>query len=436
MSTHQNRALYDRGRGISQEVARRVNAGADLKAALVFLAEQAGKGVKETLTAYDFYTHVEQVEGVVPGSRRLILSGQNPHLTPSWLVKFRKKSHAAIATGIDRAAAGLHPSAPPPPTDLPTDLVPWHYHLDHLQQATEELTAVESTLARFPHPLSAEATADLAVHTLAMRVAAAALRTLLPRQPSVRFRPSRTATPCTPGELVRRTGKVRRGVDEVAGELPRAAHARPPSPVAAAELARAVGAVADLIRRVERLLRPVTPTPTPPTVRLLPGGPAATGGTYLIVFHAPAASVLRLARLGTFRLPAGPLVYVGGAFKPGGVLDRTNRHVTGTGPRLWQVDDLRGFAIPVARWWTHHPSPLEHTWARAVAGLPGCLGVAPRGGGSDCHRVGDRRICPAHLYSFAEPPTPRAFARRLGLAGSGGYEIGVQELTATEPAKG
>jgi Uri superfamily endonuclease len=436
MRTSPIRALYDRGRGIAAAVRRRVNGGADQQVALEAVAEHAGHGLKEVRLAFDFYRDVEAVAGVVPSARTLALSGRTPHLTPSLFVQLRRRSPAAVERAMARAAAGLHPFAPPPPPDLPADLAPWHFDLDRLRRATAELTTLEAAFTGQPQTLPDAVAADLAVHALAVRVAVAALGTLIPVGPP-RVTANTTPGPIEPAALVKHARAARDLLHAVAGDLPRAAHAAPPPPTAAAELAAAVGAVAALVRRIERRLPPVTPAVPPPAVRMLADGPRPTGGTYVVLLDAPAAGVVRLGRHGTFRLPAGHLLYVGTAFGAGGVLSRTDRHVLGTGPRLWQLDDLRGFAAPAARWWTHHPSPLEHAWARAVANLPGCLGVAPGAGGTDCHTSGDCRVCPAHLFAFAEPPTPRAFARRLGLAGSGGYEIGVQTVSSgPNPADG
>ncbi len=437
MSTNLNRDLYDRGRVIAGAVRRRVNGGANLEAALKAVAAHEGCGLKEARLAFDFFRDVEGVAGVVPSARTLVLGGRNPHLTPSLFVQLRRRSTAAVERAMARAAAGLHPFARPSPPDLPADLALWHFDLDRLRRAAAELTTLETAITGQSQSLPNGVADDLAVHALAVRVAVAALGTLIPVGPPPRFTTNTTPVQIEPAALVKHARVARELVDAVAGDLPRAAHAYPPSPASAAELAAAVGAVAALSRRIERRLPSVTAAVPPPAVRMLPDGPLVAGGTYVVLLHAPAAGVMRLGRHGTFRLPAGHLLYVGTAFGAGGVLSRTDRHVLGTGPRLWQLDDLRGFAAPVARWWTHHPSPLEHAWARAAADLPGCLGVAPGAGGTDCHSTGDRRVCPAHLFAFAAPPTPRAFARRLGQAGSGGYEIGVQELTAgASPADG
>jgi Uri superfamily endonuclease len=162
---------------------------------------------------------------------------------------------------------------------------------------------------------------------------------------------------------------------------------------------------------------------TAPVVRRTPGGPYETGGTYVVVLQVDAPGVVRLGDLGTFWFPAGHLLYVGSAFQAGGVAGRTDRHLDGSGPRLWQVDYLRGFARRTELWWTHHEAKVECDWALALAGTPQCCCTAPLAGASDCRR------CPAHLYSTTESPSVEAFARRLGRSGAGGYTIHCQSAS-------
>ena len=155
-----------------------------------------------------------------------------------------------------------------------------------------------------------------------------------------------------------------------------------------------------------------------------------------------AKDVVRIGRLGTFGFPKGYLLYVGSSFTHEGVAGRTARHLGGTGPRLWGVDFLRGFAESVELWWTHHGEKVECTWARALAGMPMCSCPAPLAGASDCQRceppIVEQR-CPAHLFHTEKHPSIEAFVKQLGLSGSGGYEVhcytAKQALAAAKGAK-
>jgi Uri superfamily endonuclease len=218
-------------------------------------------------------------------------------------------------------------------------------------------------------------------------------------------------------------------VEAATGDLLRAAFTRPVDPVRdeLAATVRAVAAAADAVRA--RFPAAVTPVESPGVERQ-PGGPFDTRGTYVVVLHAGAPGLVRIGRLGTFWLPTGHLLYVGSAFQAGGVAARTGRHLGGTGPRLWSLDDLRGFAAPVALWWTHHPAQVEHTWARALAGMPAFCCPAPVAGATDCNGTprekdesGPLQQCPAHLFHTPGLPSVDEFAEQLGRSGSGGYAI-------------
>ncbi len=172
-------------------------------------------------------------------------------------------------------------------------------------------------------------------------------------------------------------------------------------------------------------------TVKPPTARDASLGPTDLPGTYVAVLAVEQAGIAQFARLGTFWFPRGFLLYVGSAFqKHVGVAGRAMRHLKSTGPRLWGLDYLRGFAKPAELWWTHHPDKLECAWARALAGMPEYCCPAPLAGASDCNSgkpppVGEPELqqCPAHLFHAIDMPSVKAFAKQLGRSGSGGYEI-------------
>jgi Uri superfamily endonuclease len=390
--------------------------------------------VKEVRTAFDFARHVDAIAAAVPGARAAILDTCHPHLTPGVVARLALLTADKIRAAMARAAAGLHPLAPEPPAGLPPDQALWHYDLARLRAAhalLERAAGAGPPRRRLP----AADRADLAVHATAVRAVLDALRLVLggePREPS-------TAPPRAgvggDSDAVRRTARARTLVEAATGDVLRAAHTRSVDPVRD-DLAAAVRAVAAAAEAL-RARCPVTVKPVPsPRVEGRPGGPFDTPGTYAVVLHAQSPGLVRIGRLGTFWLPAGYLLYVGSAFHGGGVVSRTDRHLGGTGPRLWGVDDLRGFAAPAGLWWTHHGIKVEHTWARALAGMPAYCCPAPLAGASDCNRgrsrqggVGDVQRCPAHLFHTPDLPSVDGFAEQLGRSGSGGYTICHQPAT-------
>lgn len=415
----ENRAFYDQGKRYARRVQRRLGATWDAKTAVTEIANEDGEGVKEVRAAYDFARHVDAIARVVPRARGALLDGENPHLTPSIVARIAKRSETGIRTAVTHAAAGLHPLAPEPPVELSAGHAPWHYDLTRLHEAITLLQRVERVVARPGRALRIHELDDLALHATAVRVDTDALRTVLgpgprdPRTASVRSASGDRA------DVVKLAKKARGLIEAVTGDLLRAAQTRSLDAVRD-ELARAVSAAASAAKRVGSALPGrVTGVPAP-GVRRTPGGPYDTGGTYVVVLRVDAPGVVRLGALGTFWFPAGHLLYVGSAFMAGGVAGRTDRHLDGSGPRLWGVDYLREFAHRTELWWTHHGETVECRWAMALAGSPTCCCTAPRAGASDCGR------CPAHLFFTAERPSVESFARRLGRCGSGGYTIHCQ----------
>jgi Uri superfamily endonuclease len=422
-----NRALYDLGRRYADRVADRLPAAWDEKTAVGEAAAEAGDGVKEARTAFDFARHVDAIAAVVRGARTAILDRGHPHLTPGIVARVAKQPDK-IRARMARAAAGLHPFAPQPLTGLSPDQALWHYDLARLRdaQALLERAAGEGPPRR---RLPAPDRADLAVHATAVRAVLDALRLVLGGEP----RETSTAPPRAgdggTSEVVGWTTSARELVEDATSDLLRAAYTRPVAPVREelAVVIRAISAAADAVRaKYPAAVKPVEP----PAVGRRPGGPFDTSGTYAVVLQARKPGVVRIGRLGTFWLPAGYLLYVGSAFQGGGVASRTGRHLGGTGPRLWGLDDLRGFAAPVELWWMHHSGKVEHIWARALAGMPAYCCPAPVAGATDCNgkphekdEDGLLQQCPAHLFHSADRPSVDAFAGHLGMSGSGGYTV-------------
>ena len=415
----ENRTLYDQGRWYVRRVKRRLGSTWDDQTALKEIANEDEEGKKEVTTPYNFARHVDAIAKVVSGAREVILDGENPHLTPSVVAQIAKRSETGITTAMSQAIAGLHPLAPKPPVELSAAHAPWHYDLTRLHEAATLLQRVGRVVARPGRALRRSELDDLALHSTAVRVDTDALRLVLgPGTRGPRTAPVSSASGDR-ADVVKLAKKARSLIEAVTGDLLRAAHTKPLDAVRD-ELTRAVRAAASAAERVRSAL-PARVTSAPaPVVRRSPGGPYDTGGTYVVVLQVDAPGVVRLGWLGTFWFPAGHLLYVGSAFQPGGVAGRTDRHLDGSGSRLWQVDYLRGFARRTELWWTHHEAKVECAWAMALAGTPQCCCTAPLAGASDCGR------CPAHLYFTAERPSVESFARRLGRCGSGGYTIRCQ----------
>jgi Uri superfamily endonuclease len=235
-----------------------------------------------------------------------------------------------------------------------------------------------------------------------------------------------------PPEVVAWAEGARKLVEAATGDLLRAAQTRSFGAVRG-ELRHRVNEVASLAERLRATLPDAVPGVAAPEVATNSSRLFHTPGTYVVVLRVKKAGVVRIARLGTFGLPEGYLLYVGSAFGADGVAGRTARHVGGTGPRLWGVASLRGFAEPVELWWTHHGRKVECDWARALVGMPACSCPAPLAGASDCNRCrrsGSRKDveqrCPAHLFHTPERLPVGEFAGQLGRSGSGGYEVRCQ----------
>jgi Uri superfamily endonuclease len=429
----ENRALYEQGRKYVRRVNKRRATTSDLVADLAHegrkgvkvpdpvadIAHEDGEGVKVVRYAYNFAINVDAIAAVARGARKAILDGNNPHLTPNIIAEIAKKPPSAgkIRRAMANAAAGHHPLVREIPDNLSQACAASHIDLEQLLEASTFLQRIEKAIA-YRRLRRRDVLDDLAKHVTAIRVCSDAMRLVLDRGTS-----ESVATPATSprGE---RTGVVkiakdaRKRVEAVTGDLLRSAHSQPPLGELRDALSQAVETVASSAERILVELPSTTRRMPAPKVKFTPGGPYYDiGGTYVVIFHAEKKDLVRFGALGTFWVPNGYLLYVGSGFNSGGVAARTAWHIQGTGPRIWNVDDLRGFADPVEVWWTHHQTKVECTWAMTLASMPECCCPAPQAGARDCKR------CPTHLYWTKDRLTIDAFAEQLGLLGSGGYEL-------------
>jgi Uri superfamily endonuclease len=114
-----------------------------------------------------------------------------------------------------------------------------------------------------------------------------------------------------------------------------------------------------------------------------------------------------IGSLGTLELQRGFYVYVGSAFGAGGLAGRIGHHTQIAARPHWHIDYLRAACDLIEIWFTTEAARREHSWAVAVARLPGAGVPMPGFGSSDCQSV-------AHLFWFKNPPSVRAFRQRVG----------------------
>jgi Uri superfamily endonuclease len=125
-------------------------------------------------------------------------------------------------------------------------------------------------------------------------------------------------------------------------------------------------------------------------------------GTYILITHLPASTVLTIGRLGTFPFTAGLYAYVGSAFGTGGLRGRLKHHLAPNKRLHWHMDYLVQAAPIQAIWYLANETPREHDWAAIVAALPDVTTPIHRFGASDCK-------CPAHLFYASTLPSFNAF---------------------------
>ena len=132
----------------------------------------------------------------------------------------------------------------------------------------------------------------------------------------------------------------------------------------------------------------------------------AQPGTYALVLASQKTGPLRIGKLGTLELKQGVYIYVGSAFGPGGLAARIRHHTQIAVRPHWHIDYLRAACDLIGIWFTTETARREHSWAEAVAQLPGAEVPMPGFGSSDCQ-------CAAHLFWFQRPPPVRVFRQRV-----------------------
>jgi Uri superfamily endonuclease len=131
----------------------------------------------------------------------------------------------------------------------------------------------------------------------------------------------------------------------------------------------------------------------------------ALPGSYVLVLQNALTGSLQIGRRGHIEIQPGYYLYVGSAFGPGGVGARVSRHWTGSTAKHWHIDYLRDATTPIAAWFSHNPSCLEHEWAQAMSGLS-CVTPITGFGCSDCK-------CDSHLFYSKTDPAFDKFTNRL-----------------------
>jgi len=127
-------------------------------------------------------------------------------------------------------------------------------------------------------------------------------------------------------------------------------------------------------------------------------------GTYTLVLVSQKTGPVRIGKLGTLELQPGYYVYIGSAFGPGGLAARFRHHARITIRKHWHIDYLRPACELTEVWFTTDAASHEHSWAAAVAHLPGAGVPMRKFGSSDCG-------CETHLFWFEGLPSIRAFRR-------------------------
>jgi Uri superfamily endonuclease len=366
--------------------------------------------VAEVRTAVEFVQAVNKIATVVGRSaKKLLLSADNPLLTPVLIGNLARRSSHSIQVAMDKAAAGLHPQARPVLKGMPSELGMWDFDLFRLEHATRLLGTEESR-----RPVQALSTANSTVvhrDAIAVRVASAALLLGLKHFGSS-WRPPQTKQMASVPTLPHpREVKQARGlIEAVTHDLPLVLSQRAACPEAVNQLRTAtekLHAMASRLVARTQLDDVAGPKRLGPPLVDRPDGPDVLPGTYVMILHAEQSIVLRIGRLGTFWLPAGYWLYVGSAFGAGGVKARTDRHRDPTVPKMWNLDHLKAVARPVELWWTHETRKMECPWAMSLAELPGYRCPVARCGGNDC------KSCPAHFYQTLEEPAAEAFVKMV-----------------------
>lgn len=122
-----------------------------------------------------------------------------------------------------------------------------------------------------------------------------------------------------------------------------------------------------------------------------------TGGTYVLVFHAPAPCQVTVGALGNVPIESGYYLYVGSAHGGGGLQARVTRHLAVDKPLRWHMDYLRPQLTPIAVWWQACPERLEDQWVEQIPQI-GVQAHHKGFGASDSRHF-------SHLFFSTQPPS-------------------------------
>ncbi len=428
-----NSVLYGLGRRVAERVARHIARGLGPQVALRRVAADLGLDVAVARSALRFREAVDRIaNNVGPAARRLLLGGHR-HLAPGRVMQIGCTHPERQRSAMDQVARGRHPFAKPlPGVAPPFDTRDYGEVRSRLARTAGALDWVANGLADTP-PEGWPAEAKLVEtgrHLQAIREHCRALRAeLCEQRDRVVSAPAPEGTPVS--RRRRRSAKApaplhsRRALTTVAAargiaaknvrDVPRLLREHPMTGDDLASLLdglHRLGAAAD--RLIEVVGGHISKGPRPLArrsgrpgrasagtavrtrgvhVEEAPEGPAALGGSYIVVFRLVADATVAVGALGTFDFPPGHYAYVGSAFGPGGVRARTGRHRTPVKEKMrWNVDFLTPHVTAIALWWTHDTARRECLWSAALAATPGIDCPAPEFGARDCRKVPAPRI--------------------------------------------
>ena len=130
-------------------------------------------------------------------------------------------------------------------------------------------------------------------------------------------------------------------------------------------------------------------------------------GSYVLILALRRDRILRVGRLGEFRLRRGTYLYAGSAMC--GLRQRVSRHLSPSKTPHWHVDYLLERAEVVGVLALASPARLECAMAKALAELPGAEQPIPRFGASDCR-------CSSHLVWLPRRPRTAELVAAVAMA--------------------
>ncbi len=131
-----------------------------------------------------------------------------------------------------------------------------------------------------------------------------------------------------------------------------------------------------------------------------------TAGTYALILSSMVDRPLQIGRLGQLHVRRGFYVYIGSAFRPGGVRARVSHHRKPPARPHWHIDYLRAITQLEEIWVTYDLIRQEHQWADLFRRMQGASIPLAGFGASDC-------TCESHLYFFAARPSLLVFRSRI-----------------------